>query len=195
MTTLWDQSLRAAGANERGRAVTRILWGGGGFLLGVLVAIITLVVFAPHPKVVAPSPRPDTDLMVTLDDQYLARLVEQGIAKAKLPFTLTNIRAHISAHNVITISANLKADPNLPATSDLSAQAQISASAGTVALSNLAGTAGGLTLPDPVANILETAINARLATEKDYLTRGGIHYDIVGLSSTDGRLTISLTFT
>src|SRR5262249_24339338 len=146
------------------RTRTRISWGVGGFLLGMLVAIIGLVVFAPHPRVITLSPRPDTDLVVAVDDQYLARLVEQGIAKANLPFTLTNIRAHISANNVINISANLKADPNLPATSDLGAQAQISASDGTIALNGLAGTAGGLVLPNPVANILETAINARLAT-------------------------------
>jgi hypothetical protein len=158
------------------------------------MAIGTLVVFAPHPRVVTPAPRPDTDIMVTVDDQYLSRLMEQAIAMARLPITLSNVRAHIGANNVVDISANLGVDPSVPTTSDLSAQAQITASDGTIALSNLIGTAGGLILSGQVANILEAVINARLATEKVYLTRGGIHYTIVGVSSTDGRLTIALTF-
>src|SRR5262249_33789717 len=138
--------------------------------------------------------------VATIDDQYLTRLVAQGVEKAHVGLTIGDVRltignltAHIAPNNVVQIVGQVLISPDTPI-GDLSIQAQIGASEGTLALDKLKGTAGPFAVEGGVADPLTAAINARLATEKDYLTRGGIHYSISGLSSAEGRLTIFLTF-
>jgi hypothetical protein len=180
------------GGND-GRTRTRISWGCGGMVLGALVMVLFLVVFDPSPKVVQLSPPAPSHIMVTVDDQYLTRVVIQGIIMANLPgFTIANVKAHIAPNNVIMISGTMQAIATPLA--DLNAQGQVTASGGLLVVSNIFGTFGGLTLPSVVDSSLEFGINLAIANERQRLTQGGIHYYIEGVSSTDGRLTLMLTF-
>jgi hypothetical protein len=199
--TLWDlKSEKAANTRKlpadggNGRARTRITWGCSGLLVGVLLSVVFLVIFAPKPQAVVLSPPAPSHITVTVDDQYLTRLVAQGISKANLPgFTIGNVQAHIGAENMLSISGTIETDPSTTLV-DLHAQGQIIATGGLIEVAHLTGNFGGLTLPGWMDSALEIGINLSISNERHRLTQGGIQYSIVGVSSTDGRLTLMLTF-
>jgi hypothetical protein len=195
VTTEWGPPRRSVRASSEGGATrTRVTWGCGGLLLGVLLSTLVLIVFAPHPKVVTMSPAAPSHITVTVDDQYLTRLVVQGINSANLPgFTVTNVKAHIAADNVLTFSGTVAAGLGI-SIADLTAQGQLGASGGLLVVSNIAGNLGGLVLPTAVASGLEIGINYAITQERQRLTQGGISYFINGVSTTDGRLTLTLNF-
>ena len=201
MATQWDlkpekatitRRLRADSSN--GLARTRITWGCSGLLVGVLLSVVFLVIFAPRPQAIVLSPPAPSHIVVTVDDQYQTRLVAQGISKANLPgFTIGNVQAHIGTTNVLTMSGTIETDPSTPLV-DLNAQGQIIATGGLIEVTHLTGNFGGLTIPGWMDSALEIGINLSISNERHRLTQGGIQYSIVGVSSTDGRLTLMLTF-
>ncbi len=195
MATQWNPYSRGERtARDANVARTRITWGCGGLLLGILIATLALIAFAPHPKTVALSSAGEADITVTLDDKYLTRLVTQGINAANIPaFTVTHVKAHIAPENVLTFSGSVVTGPGLSLV-DLTAQAQIAASGGLLVVSNLSGELGGLALPSVVNSALELGINLAITNERQRLTQGGIHYYITGVTSSDGLLTITLSF-
>jgi hypothetical protein len=164
-------------------------------LLGILLTTLFLVVLAPRPSAVALSPAPPTDITLTVDDQYLTRLVVQGVEAANLPggFTISNVKAHVAANNVLAFSGDVATGPGIPLAS-LNAQGQLGASGGILIVSNVAGVLGGLTLPAVVDSALELGINIAITKERQRLTQGGITYYVEGVSTTDGRLTLALRF-
>lgn len=178
------------GADARGRL--RLTWGCGGLLLGVLLAVLGLVVLAPHPSFAPAGPPPAHDISITVDDRYLTRLVGEGVARANLPFVIRGISAHAAPNNVVVITG--QAQIAGVASAELKAQAQAYASDGTIAVRNLYGSIGGVGLASAATDVLQTAINARIAAERQLLMQGGIQYRVVGVSSADGQLTLHLTF-
>jgi hypothetical protein len=199
--TQWDLKPEKAGVTRKlpadvgnGQTRARLGWGCSGLLVGVLLSVIFLVIFAPQPQAVVPSPPAPSHIVVTVDDQYLTRLVAQGISKTNLPgFTIGNVQTHIGANNVLSISGTIETDPSTTLV-DLHAQGQIIASGGLIEVTHLTGNFGGLALPGWMDSALEIGINISIANERQRLTQGGIQYSIVGVSSSDGRLTLMLTF-
>lgn len=181
---------RFAGADARSRV--RLTWGCGGLLLGVLLAVLVLVALAPHPSFAPAGPPPEHDISITVDDRYLTRLMGEGMARANLPFVIRGISAHAAPNNVVVITG--QAQIAGVGSADLLAKAQAYASDGTIALRNLYGSIGGVGLAGAATDVLQTAINARIAAERQLLTQGGVHYRVVGVSSSDGQLTLHLTF-
>jgi hypothetical protein len=192
VATEWAPQPRRANASGGGN--TRFTWGCGGLLLGVLLTTLFLVLLAPHPSAVALAPAAPADITLTVDDQYLTRLVVQGIKAANLPaFTVTNVKAHIAAGNVLTFSGSAALGPGI-SLANLNAQGQLGASGGLLVVSHLSGVLGGLTLPAVVDSALELGINIAITNERQRLTQGGITYYVEGISTTDGRLTLTLSF-
>lgn len=181
---------RVAGVDARTRG--RVTWGCGGLLLGVLLAVVGLVVLAPHPTIAPAGPPPPHDISITIDDRYLTRLVGEGLAQANLPFVIHGVSAHVAPDNVVVIAGQVQIAG--VANAELVAQAQAYASGDTIALRNLYGSIGGVPLASAATDLLQTAINTRIAAERQILTQGGIHYSVVGVSSATGQLTLHLAF-
>jgi len=196
VATEWTSTPRRANASgDGGNRRTRFTWGCGGLLLGILLSTLFLVVLAPRPSAVALSPAPPADITLTVDDQYLTRLVVQGVEAASLPgFTISNVKAHVAANNVLAFSGDVATGPGISLAS-LNAQGQLGASGGILVVSNVYGVLGGLTLPAVVDSALELGINIAITNERQRLTQGGITYYVEGVSTTNGRLTLALRFT
>lgn len=174
------------------RTRVRVTWGCGGLLLGVAVAMLGLIFFTPRAGFTPAGPPPQSDISIGVDDRYLTRLVSEGVAKAQLPFVVRDVRAHAAPGNIVIITGQVEIAG--VASAELTAQAQAYALGGTIALRNLSGSMGGVTLAGGATDVLQSAINARIAAERELLTQGGIHYSVVGVSSGDGVLTLHLTF-
>jgi hypothetical protein len=179
----------AAPSTARGRGVAL----GLGLVLGVGLTLLAQILLAPQPAAVHPASEQE-GVAITVDDATLTRLAAAGIARAGLPFAVTNVQAHVLPSNVVTISGDVPA-LGLFGPRRLAASAQVVPTAGRLALHITNASVGGLTLPSALTGVLESALDDRLATLTDTFTVLGTHYQVVGARSSPGSLTLMLAAT
>lgn len=170
------------------------LWGCGGLVAGLIIGIVVtvfgLVVFAPQPRAATPNPAATAgDLTITMDDVYLTQVVNSAVSQASLPISLNNIQVEIQPNNQVTMSGHARTF--VPGGSQLVAIAQIGAQSGAPTLHILSANIGGLTLPATVTRALELAINAQLSEQTQGLLPQG--YVITGVSTTEHHLSIAIS--
>lgn len=160
----------------------------GGLLVGIALTLLVQLLWVPGPTVPAAS-QTAGDATLTVDDAFLSQLASDALAQAQLPFDVSNVRVHVRAANVMTVTAATNAGGLLPAR-ELNVTGQLAARGGRVSLHVTQATVGGLPLPPLVDAALEQALNARLA---DMLQVGGTHVAVTGVRTAEGQLTVMLT--
>jgi hypothetical protein len=170
----------------------QLTWGVLGLLVGIFATAIFLVAVAPEPLAIRIPPIAASDISITMDDAALSNLTAAGVAQANLPFTVTNIHDHILPNNVVQITGDVPLLGGIEVRR-LSATATLTAEQGHVALHVKMASVGGFGLPAVATSAFETAFDARSAQLTRVLSVGSTHYDVSGVSSTEGRLTLRLT--
>ena len=160
-------------------------------LAGILLAFTALVILGPQP----PAPSPSTPGVVpahaaiTVDDAFLSQLGAEALNGAALPFAISNVRVAIHPANQIAIYADATAGL---LTRQLTVTGTLAAVNGRLRLSVTRASIGGLALPAALDAVLESALNARLATLNDLFQFGGTSYAITSVTTQEGQLTLGL---
>ena len=169
----------------------QLAWGVLGLLVGIFATAIFLVAVAPEPLAIQIPPPAASDVSITMDDAALSNLTAAGVAQANLPITVTNIHDHILPNNVVQITGDVPLLGGI-VVRRLSATATLTAEQGHVALHVKDASVGDFGLPAVVVTAFEEAFDARSAQLARALSVGSTHYDVSGVSTSDGRLTLSL---
>ena len=180
-------------ARARGRrGVSGPLWGLGGLICGALLTVLALVVFAPGRTSVigaAGTVGGSGTATVSVDDVLLSRLCADGIAQAQLPFTATNVQAHIQPGDLVTIAGDVELFGGL--TRPLAVTLRIEAANGQPTVQVTEARVGSLPLPRVVTGLLEDALNQQLAGLGNGLALGGTRYVLTGVETSVGRLVMT----
>jgi hypothetical protein len=164
-------------------------WGIGGFVIGVLATIVLLALLAPRGAALAPSTGTG-NVSISIDDAFIAHQAARGFALVALPFSLSNVRAHIAAGNTVSISG----DAQTPAgASQLAATTRLSVANGHLVSQLTDAEVGALPLPAPLTAALDAAINGQLASATDQLMPTGSGLSLSGIRTSDGHLTLLVT--
>lgn len=169
----------------------QLFWGALGLFVGIVATVIFLLVIAPEPPAVVVLPTSSSDVAITLDDAALSNLTAAGIAQAGLPFTITNIHTHILPNNKVQITGDVPILGGI-AMRRLSATAKLTAEQGHVALHVTNATVGGFDLPGFVTQAIESSFNSQSAALTNSLNVDQTKYDVSGISSSNGKLTLKL---
>lgn len=169
----------------------QLLWGALGLIVGIVATVIVLLVVAPEPPAAVVTPPSNSDVSITLDDVALSNLTAAGLARADLPFTITNVHDHILPNNVVQITGDVPILGGI-AIRRLSATATLAAEQGHVALHVQKASVGGFNLPAVVTDAIESSFNARSAELTNSLNVVNTHYAVSGISSSIGKLTLML---
>lgn len=169
----------------------QLFWGALGLLIGIIATVIVLLVIAPEPPAVIVTPPSTSDVSITMDDAALSNLTAAGLAQADLPFTVTNVHDHILPNNVVQITGDVPLFGGI-AIRRLSATATLDVDQGHVVLHVQSASVGGFDLPSVVTRAIESSFNARSADLTNSLNVDSTHYDVSGISSSSGRLTLKL---
>ncbi|HEU4785533.1 MAG TPA: hypothetical protein VFS83_19490 [Ktedonobacterales bacterium] len=182
------------------RAVTQPLtarpawWGCGGLAvgaaIGALVMLLALIAFAPRPQAASPGAGGQNgNLVINMDDTYLTTQVSAAIGQAKLPITLSNIKAEILPGNQVKLSADT--DSAFPLGAHLEAVAQVRIESGQLAMHLISAQVGGLPLPAPITSALERPMNERMQEVSAVLLPPG--YVMTAISSTEHHLLMTIS--
>lgn len=159
-------------------------------LVGILLVFTALVILAPQPR--APASPPSVvpaHATLTLDDAFLSQLGAEALRGAALPFAISNVRVAIHPANQIAVFADATAGLF---TRQLTVTGTLAAVDGRLRLSVTQASVGGLALPAALDAVLESALNARLATLNDLFQFGGTSYAITSVTTQEGQLTLGL---
>lgn len=173
-------------SNENGRR-RGLVAGIGGFLLGVVLTVLFLIFFATHPQGVTSSTAANPDISVTLSDSYMTRAANLAIQRAGHPVPIGNVRAHTSVGDTPAVSGDA-----VGGLSQLRVVAQLLAQNGNLAVAISSADLGGLALPQPAIDALDAAINDQLQQVTNKLTLSGAHYDVTGVNTADGLVTVTI---
>jgi hypothetical protein len=157
-----------------------------GFVVGILFTVLVLLVFKPHDTPVVAQPGAG-DVTISLDDTFITSQAARGVTQAQLPFTLSQVQAHISAGNVISIGG-VAATPL--GNQQFAASTQVSVANGHIVSHLTMAQVNSLPLPSPVTSALDVAINAQLASSIDKMLPSSTGLTLSGVTTTDGHLTL-----
>ena len=185
----------ATTAARRGTGRTwleRAVWAIGGLIVGVILTLLVLFGLGSQPRVTPPTSTAPGHLTITMDDAFLTQFTRAAIQQAQLPVTLTNVNAHIQAGDTIALAGQA----NLPfvGAQPVSIQAQPYASGGYLKVQLLNGDVGGEPLPDTILQSLQNALNKQLAQLNTLgISGAGVRYVVSSVTTTDGKMNITLT--
>lgn len=168
----------------------RLLWIVVGVIFGIALTLLVLIWLAPQPAALKAPDANSSDITISLDDANLAAVVSDSLTQAKLPFSVSNVRAHILPNDIVTISAN--ADVPILPTRQLTATARVTVVNGNLSLKIEKGTIGGLDLPSPVVSTIENALNQKFVTLGGFLVLGHTKYDVSGVTTAENSLVLSV---
>lgn len=168
-----------------------MLWGVGGLVVGIVLTALVLFLAAPEPAAVVKPPVSASDVSITIDDAALTNLAAAGIAQAGLPFSVTNIQAHIKPSDIVQITGDVPILGGLDMRR-LSATATLGVKNGHVVMHITNASVGGLGLPSILVAAIENSFDVRSAQLTDSLTVDNTHYVVSDISSTSGELTLRL---
>lgn len=169
----------------------QLIWAAGGLLIGIVLTVVVLVGVAPEPPAVAKPPVGTSNIAITIDDTALTDLATAGIAQAGLPFSVTNVQAHIQPNEVVQISGDVPILGGL-AIRRLSATAHLDVRSGHVVMHISQASVGSLALPSILVTAIENALNVKSAQLSNSLVVGNTRYVLSDISSTTGQLTLHL---
>ncbi len=170
-----------------------VIASGVGLLLGIVLTLAGLVLFAPQPSTTPPATATEPyDAAITVGDTFLTSALSDGIAQAQLPVTLTNVHAHVETGNQLQVSGDMSGLPIFFGAGPrrLTAELTLSVDSGQLQAHINRASIGGLDLPRPITAALESAINQKLSATAESLAGGNASYAVVGVTSTTGRLTL-----
>lgn len=168
----------------------RALWIVVGIIFGIALTLLVLIWLAPQPAPLNAPRANSSDITISLNDANLAAVVSDSLTQANLPFSVSNVRAHILPNDIVRISAN--ADVPLLPTRDLSATARVTVINGNLSLKIEKGTIGGLDLPSPLVDTIENALNQKFVTLGGLLILGHTKYDVSGVTTAENSLVLSV---
>jgi hypothetical protein len=161
-----------------------------GLVLGVILTVAVLVLWAPTPQPLAAAAPTGSDITISVSDAYLSRTAGLAISHAQLPVTIGNVQAHTEPGNQLTFSGQADALFGF-VQRPLAATSQLTAEHGHLALHITNATVGGLPLPAPVTGLLESAVNTQLANVTNQLTSGNSHLVVTGVATGGSQVTIT----
>lgn len=168
-----------------------LLWGVGGLIVGIVLTVVVLIWAAPQPPAVAKPPSSASDASFTINDAVLTNLTAAGIAQAGLPFSVTNIQAHIQPNEVIQITGDVPILGGLDIRR-LSMTARLDVRDGHIVMHITQASVGGLGLPSILVAAIENSFDMKSAQLTNSLVVNNTHYIVSGISSTAGELTLRL---
>lgn len=168
-----------------------VAWGLSGFALGAIFVLVMLLLFGPQPEPVqSQSPPGSSAISVTINDTFLTQAVAEGIKEAHLPIGLTNVHAHILPNDKITLSGNsVGLGGLLP--NHLAATGQLYVAGGRLRVNITQASIGGIPLPGALTSALQNSINAQLVPQETSFFPTTTPYNVTGVSSRSGALTIT----
>jgi hypothetical protein len=158
-------------------------------VLGILLTIVLLALLGPRAVALAPSTGAG-NVSIAIDDAFIAHSAAHGIALVSVPFTLSNVRAHIDAGNTVSLSGDA-VTPVL--TGQFTATTQLSVANGHLVSHLTDAEIGALPLPAPVTATLDGALNDQLAHATDQLLPSALGMALTGITTTSGHLTLLVT--
>jgi hypothetical protein len=186
-TLPWMPNTREA--RRRGPLVGYIVAAIAGVLMGILLTVGLLIALAPQPRIAAPAQTTPAHATVTLDNAFLTALAAAALQQVQAPFAISNVRVAVHPGNQLVITAD--ATSGL-LTRQLTMAGTLESDNGRLHLAVTQTQIGGLPLPGPLNLLLESALNARLATLDNLLQFGGAHYAVTTVTSQEGKLTLGL---
>lgn len=169
----------------------QLLWGVSGLIAGIVLTVLVLIWAAPSPPAVVKSPRSTSDVSITINDDVLTNLAAAGIAQAGLPFTVTNIQAHIQPNEIVHMTGDVPILGGLDMRR-LSATAHLDTRNGHLVMNITNASVGGLTLPSILVAAIESSFDVKSSELTNSLVVANTHYIVSGVSSTNGALTLHL---
>lgn len=169
----------------------QLIWAAGGLLVGIILTVIVLLGVAPEPPAVAKPPASASDVSITIDDAALTNLTTAGIAQAGLPFSVTNVQAHIRPNEVVQITGDVPILGGLEIRR-LSATARLAVQNGHVVMHISQASVGGLGLPSILVAAIENSFDVKSEQLTNSLVLDNTHYVVSDVSSTSGQLTLRL---
>lgn len=169
----------------------QLIWAAGGLLVGIILTVIVLLGAAPEPPAVAKPPVSASDVSITIDDAALTNLTTAGIAQAGLPFSVTNVQAHIRPNEVVQITGDVPILGGLEIRR-LSATARLAVQNGHVVMHISQASVGGLGLPSILVAAIENSFDVKSEQLTNSLVLDNTHYVVSDVSSTSGQLTLRL---
>lgn len=169
----------------------QLIWAAGGLLVGVILTVIVLLGVAPEPPAVAKPPVSASDVSITIDDAALTNLTTAGIAQAGLPFSVTNVQAHIQPNEVVQITGDVPILGSLEIRR-LSATARLAVQNGHLVMHISQASVGGLGLPSILVAAIENAFDVKSEQLTNSLVLDNTHYVVSDVSSISGQLTLRL---
>ena len=169
----------------------QLIWAAGGLLVGIILTVIVLLGVAPEPPAVAKPPVSASDVSITIDDAALTNLTTAGIAQAGLPFSVTNVQAHIQPNEVVQITGDVPILGSLEIRR-LSATAHLAVQDGHVVMHISHASVGGLGLPSILVAAIENSFDVKSEQLTNSLVLDNTHYVVSDVSSTSGQLTLRL---
>ncbi len=167
----------------------KLLWIIGGLLLGVLLTLGVELFLAPRAETL-PSSSGTGDVSITIDDSFATHQAVRGLSLVHLPFTVTNVRAHINAGNSISISGVASTGP---VAQQFAATSQVGISDGQLVSHLTSAQVGSVELPGPVTSLLDQAIDTQLDDAVARLLPSSTGLVLSSINTTSGRLTLIIT--
>ena len=166
-----------------------LLWGIGGLALGVVLTLAVQVLLAPGTSTV-PSSTAGGDIMISIDDTFVAQQAARGVSQVQLPFTISGMRAHINPGNTISISGTASTGP---VAQQFAATSQVWVAGGQLQSHLTSAAVGSAQLPDLVTSVLDDAIDLQLDGAVARLLPSSTGLALSGISTSDGKLTLFIT--
>ncbi len=168
---------------------TALLGGVIGLVLGVLLMLGYLLLFAPAPRQAAPAASGNDPVTITLDDAYVSQLVATSLTKTQPSFDVSNVQTQINPGNQLLISGNVN---TLGAPRPFSATADVLVSNGALAARITGVQLVGLPVPGTLTSALQTSINNQLRQSSASFLPPNSGYAIKRVTTSAHRMTISI---
>jgi hypothetical protein len=160
-----------------------------GLVLGVLLMVGYLLLFAPAPRQAVPGTSANDPVTITLDDAYVSQVVAASLAQSQPSLAVSNVKTQINPGNQLLISGNANA---LGAARPFSATADVFVKNGALAMSINAIQLVGLPVPDTLTSTLEGSINTQLRQTSTSFLPPNSGYAIKGVTTSAHRMTIHI---
>lgn len=160
-----------------------------GVVLGVLLMVGYLLLFAPAPRQAVPGTSGNDPVTITLDDAYVSQVVAASLAQSQPSLAVSNVKTQINPGNQLLISGNVNA---LGAARPFSTTADVFVKNGALAMSINTIQLVGLPVPDTLTSALEGSINTQLRQTSTSFLPPNSGYAIKSVTTSAHRMTIHI---
>jgi hypothetical protein len=167
-----------------------VLWAIGGVVLGVILTLGILMLFPPRAITLDPPPSGTGDVSISIDDIFVLHQAVRGLSEVHLPFSISDLKAHIDAGNSISVSGVISSGPFA---GQFAATSQVGIANGQLLSHLTSAQVGSISLPGWVTATLDQAIDVQLDNAVAKLLPTNTGLVLSSITTTSGDLTLVIT--